>query len=118
MTMKQAANDIYEIKKDGSDIFLSMTIGHQQTGDIEIYLNGTKRHQGTGSINLKLAKDKDLMLADLKVIGFIQDISNTFNHVSMTATLLGGKTVKSWTVGTESKNGVTYELRFGVVFID
>lgn len=116
--MKRVINGIYRIKKDNSKISLAVTIGYRQDADVEISLKDQKIHQGFGSVILELGNDNDLNLADLKVVANAQDIQSEFDLVTMTLTLKGGKTPKSWTVGTESIDGNVYYLKIGITFIN
>lgn len=115
--MKKIENDVYELKKDGSTVFLNVTIGYRQTGTIRISWKGEVK-EVEGSTRIELGEDKELYLEDLKVEGSIQDIQKDLDHVSMTVALTGGKKPESWTVGCESEDGKVYYLKVGITFID
>lgn len=114
--MATVVYDIYELNASGEQVKLTVIIGHSQSASTTVKIDGNLIHQAEDSFSINLGKNKDLINRDLRIVSMLTDIQETFDVVSQTISLNGGKELKSWVLSEQSQDGETYMFTTSIGF--
>ena len=106
--MAKVVYDIYQLKPTEEEVKLTVIIGHSQTASTIVKLDGNEIQSAEDNFTLSIGKNKDLENRDLKIISMLTDIQESFDVVSQTISLNGGKEFKTWVLSEPSQDGETY----------
>ena len=114
--MAKVVYDIYELGSSDDQVKLTVIIGHSQSATTKVKLDGNEIHQAEDSFSINLGKNNNLINRDLRIVTAVTDIQETFDVVSQTISLNGGKELKSWVLSESSVDGETYLFTTSIGF--